>query len=116
MLPLLTAVLPRGGVEPCTDLHAAVQRPGRTQGPLVYSSVANNVTAEETPLAPSSSDQQRAPCVWLLTTSIHLPLQHLSLSLFLSACQLSVGYKSPESTGDDQLDHLARVSLIINNN
>lgn len=58
MSPLLSVVVARaveGGTEPCTDLHAAVQRPGRTQGPLVYSSVANNVTAEETPLAPSSS-------------------------------------------------------------
>lgn len=54
-----------GGTEPCTDLHAAVQRPGRTQGPLVYSSVANNVTAEETLLAASGSalHQQRAPRV-----------------------------------------------------
>ena len=69
MSPLLTAVLQRGEIEPCTDLHAAVRRPGRTQGPLVYSSVANNVTAEETPLAPSSSalHQQRS-----------VSLQHLS--------------------------------------
>lgn len=32
-----------------------MQRPGRTHGPLVYSSLAPNVTAEETPLAPSSA-------------------------------------------------------------
>lgn len=73
MSPLLTAVLLRGGTEPCTDLHAAVQRPGRTRGALVYNCAANNVTAEEAPpsLLPAPRSGSSAPL-------LRVPAQHLS--------------------------------------
>lgn len=73
MSPLLTAVLLRGGTEPCTDLRAAVQRPGRTRGALVYNCAANNVTAEEAPpsLLPAPRSGSSAPL-------LRVPAQHLS--------------------------------------